>query len=88
MNVHDIAIEIESILRKEFNIEHRPRGTIFDADAIESYSFYDMVNLILMLFGNGDFIDFLNSIFEYKNINMNKINNLDEIMTNFRKYYN
>ena len=50
-NVHDIAIELEGILCKKFGIPERPRGTIFDADAIETYMFYDDIVLALSLFG-------------------------------------
>ena len=53
-NVHDIAIELESMLRKEFGFPDRPRGTIFDADAIESRMFYDVMILLLYRKGTKD----------------------------------
>ncbi len=47
-NPHDVAIELEHMLCKEFGIQGRPRGTIFDADSIELRMFYD--DIVLMLY--------------------------------------
>lgn len=85
-NVHDIAIELEHILRTKFGITERPRGTIFDADSIERYMFYDDMNLVLTLFSEKDCTEFLDDIYEYKGINMNKIPDCDKIFDKFKTY--
>ena len=46
-NKHDIAIDLEHMLRNEFGFKDRPRGTIFDADSIELYMLYDDMVLLL-----------------------------------------
>ena len=85
-NVHDIAIELESMLRKEFGFPYRPRGTIFDADAIESRMFYDVMILLLYRKGTKDSTKFQNDIFKYKGINMNEIPNYESIFEEFKTY--
>lgn len=85
-NVHDIAIELESMLRKEFGFHDRPRGTIFDADAIESRMFYDVMILLLYRKGTKDSNKFQNDIFKYKGINMNEIPNYESIFEEFKTY--
>ncbi len=40
------GIILESMLRREFGFADRPRGTIFDADAIERRKFYDVMILL------------------------------------------
>ena len=85
-NVHDIAIELESMLRKEFGFPDRPRGTIFDADAIESCMFYDVMILLLYRKGTKDSTKFQNDIFKYKGINMNEIPNYESIFEEFKTY--
>lgn len=83
-NVHDIAIELEWMLRKEFNFKKRPRGTIFDADSIESYMFYDILHLLLYRKSSQDWCEFIDTIFKYKGIDMNQIPNCDEIFEEFK----
>ena len=83
-NAHDIAIELEYMLRKEFGFENRPRGTIFDADAIESYMFYDILHLLLYKKSNQDWCDFINKIFQYKGVSMNKIPGYEQIFEEFK----
>lgn len=83
-NAHDIAIELESMLRKEFGFNERPRGTIFDADKIESYMFYDLLYLLLYKKSNKDWSNFANKTFEYKGINMNKIPEYEKIFDEFK----
>lgn len=85
-NVHDIAIELESMLRKEFGFTDRPRGTIFDADAIESRMFYDVLILLLYKKGTKNSTKFQNAIFKYKGINMNEIPNYESIFEEFKSY--
>ena len=85
-NVHDIAIELESMLRKEFGFPDRPRGTIFDADAIESRMFYDVMILLLYRKETKDSNKFQKDIFKYKGINMNEIPNYESIFEEFKTY--
>lgn len=83
MNVHDIAIQIEYKLRDKFNISDRPRGTIFDADAIEMYMFFDDMELLLTLFGKKDYTNFIDKYYKYKGKNMREIPNYKEIYEEF-----
>ena len=83
-NAHDIAIELEYMLRQEFGFVNRPRGTIFDADAIETYMFYDILYLLLYKKSSQDWCDFVNKIFEYKGVSMHKIPNYEEIFEEFK----
>lgn len=83
-NAHDIAIEIEHMLRKEFGFEERPRGTIFDADKIESYMFYDLLYLLLYRKSNKEWFGFVDKIFEYKGVNMNQIPEYEKIFEEFK----
>ena len=85
-NRHDIAIELENMLCKEFGFSSRPRETIFDADAIESYMFYDDMILLLHNKSQKDSIDFENDIFKYKGTNMNKIPDCESIFEKFKTF--
>lgn len=85
-NPHDVAIELEHMLCKEFGIKGRPRGTIFDADSIELRMFYDDMVLMLYKCAKTDFTDFINEIYQYKSVNMNKISNYEEIFNKFKSY--
>lgn len=85
-NVHDVAIELEYMLRKEFGFSDRPRGTIFDADAIESRTFYDIIILLLHKKGKKDSTKFQDKIFQYKCINMNQIPDYELIFEEFKTY--
>lgn len=84
-NVHSIAVELESFLRDEFGFNDRPIGTIFDADAIESYMFYDDMVLLLHKKGTGDFNKFIDDNYEHKGKNMNEITNCEEIFEKFKR---
>lgn len=89
MTLHDYAIQLEYIMRKKFagdNANVRPRGTIFDADSIELYSFYDCISLVLFYFGNGDYCDFLDRLYPYKGKNIREIDNIDKVFNEFRSY--
>lgn len=83
-NAHDIAIELEHMLCREFGFQGRPRGTIFDADAIETYMFYDLIYLLLYKKSNQDWFDFVDRIYEYKGTNMNKIPDYEAIFDEFK----
>lgn len=85
-NVHDIAIELEYLLCEEFGFADRPRGTIFDADDIESRTFYDNMALLLHKKAKKDYTDFINSIFDYKGVNMNQISDYEKIFEEFKSY--
>lgn len=88
-NAHDVAIELEYMLRKEFGFKDRPRGTIFDADSIELYMFYD--DMVLLLYKKGavnDPYDFMDRICQYKGVNMNKIPSFNEIFDEFKSLIN
>ncbi len=83
-NTHDIAIELEHMLCKEFGFNARPRGTIFDADAIETYMFYDLMCLLLYKKSKSDWSEFADTIFPYKGTNMNRIPNYEQIFDQFK----
>ena len=87
INVHDIAIELEYMLRKEFGFADRPRGTIFDADYIEKEMFYDDMSLLLYKKGKKDFTEFLDSIYQYRRVNMNTIPNCGSIFEQFKQLF-
>ena len=86
MNEHDIAIKLEYVLKEKFGINGRPRGTIFDADYIELYMFYDDIVLLLTLFGKDDHIEFIDRIYQYKGKNMREIPDYKEIYDEFINY--
>lgn len=85
-NPHDVAIELEHMLCKEFGIQGRPKGTIFDADSIELRMFYDDIVLMLYKCAKTDFTDFIDEIYQYKLVDMNKIPNYEEIFIKFKSY--
>ena len=85
-NPHDVAIELEYMLCKEFGFKERPMGTIFDADSIELRMFYDDIVLMLYKCAKTDFIDFIDEICQYKLVDMNKIPNYEEIFRKFKSY--
>lgn len=85
MNNHDVAIRVEHLLRDEFGFNGRPRGTIFDADNIELYSFYDCLNLLLYKKSKNDYSEFLDSIYEYKLKNMREIPDSESVYREFRR---
>lgn len=85
-NVHDIAIELEYMLRKEFGFPDRPRGTIFDADAIESRMFYDVMILLLYKKGKKDSTRFQDNVLKYQGTNMNQIPDYESIFEEFKTY--
>ncbi|HCH29019.1 MAG TPA: hypothetical protein DEW35_05870 [Ruminococcaceae bacterium] len=83
-NAHDIAIELEHMLCREFGFDGRPRGTIFDADAIETYMFYDIICLLLYRKSNSGWDDFANRICQYKGVNMNQIPEYEKVFDEFK----
>ncbi len=85
-NEHDIALELMDILNKQFCSDFHHSGTIFDADIIETRSFYDVIILVLYLKSKKDSIDFQNSIIECKNKNMREIKNYLIIFEEFKSY--
>ena len=86
-NAHDVAIELEKLAGKILGANFRHDGTIFCADTIEMRSFYDAMHLLLVLKGNGDWLDFINSAYEACfNKNMNEITNYLEIYKKFLSY--
>ena len=85
-NTHDIAIELERILEKQFGYPFAHSGTIFSADFIELAMFYDDMHLMLHIKGHGDWIGFINEIYQYKGMNMNKIPNVEEIWAQFKTF--
>ncbi len=89
-NAHDVAIELEHMLRDEFGFDSRPRGTIFDADSIELYMFYDDMVLLLYKKGakQGDPYEFMDRIYQYKGVNMNKIPDYEKIFDEFKSLIN
>ena len=82
-NTHAIAVELENLLCKTFNINRRPHSTIFDADSIEHRTFYDVLELILFMKSKKEYYEFTNSICEYRGISMNKIPNVEKIYSEF-----
>ena len=64
----------------------RPLGTIFGADAIENEMFYDDITLVLFKKSKKDYKDFIDSLFQYRGENMNKIPNLNKIFDKFKSY--
>ena len=87
-NAHDIAIELEHMLCDEFGFNDRPRGTIFDADAIEHRMFYDDMILLLAKKSKYDSSEFEDEIYEYQGRNMNQIPNYEEIFEKFKSFIN
>lgn len=86
-NTHNIAIQLELILRKEFGFPDRPSGTIFDADAIERSTFYDLMILVLCKKDKHN-ADFIEKYSQYEGMNMNQIPDCEAIFNEFRTYYN
>lgn len=88
VNNHDIAIRIEHILRDSFGFSDRPRGTIFDADLIETRSFYDCVHLLLYKHGKDDYTVFLDSLYDYSQHDIKDIPNIEEVYNIFLSLLN
>ena len=86
-NNHDIAIELENILEKQFGVSFRHTTTIFSADNIEKRSFIDVINLLLHLYSIKDFDVFINGILKYKTLNMQEIPNTLDIYNKFLEFY-
>lgn len=86
-NTHNIAQQLELILRNEFGFSDRPSGTIFDADAIEHTMFYDI--MILLLYKKDKLNDtFLDKYSKYKGMSVNEITDCEAIFNEFQTYYN
>lgn len=82
-NPYQIAIELEHIASDLFKCDFCHSGTIFSAENIEADSFYEAVSLILFVFSKVDYNEFLDSLYEYKRVNINNIPELDKIFKQF-----
>ncbi len=91
---NDIAIPLEYIARKELDYNFRPRGTIFDADSIESRTFVTVMSMLLNKknnYGlNGKIIEFEEKCkpFYYKNGNSISETEATQLFEDFKELYN
>ncbi len=83
-NVHNLAIELENIAGEIFNSDFNHSNTIFCADIIVSESFYEAVSLILFMSAKHDYSNYINSLFKYKRVNMEKIPEIEMKFEQFK----
>lgn len=88
-STHDIARELESIVSKMLDYDFSNSGTFFDADIIESNTFYAVMDFIIFLKGKKDGQDFINDIRKQcRNKRMNEIRNYELIFEEFKERIN
>ncbi len=86
LNEHDVANELCGLSEKILRYKFRHSGTFFDADMIENYFFYDVMQFLLFVRGKEGKIEFLNKIYERcKNKRMKEIPEYKEIYLEFQK---
>ena len=83
--VWQISYELEAIAENRFHAKFGHSCTIFDRSEIEKDMFYDIMHLLLFLYGGDGTIDFLNKYCDLKRVNMNKIKNYQEIFEEFKE---
>lgn len=83
--VWDIAYDLETIAEKKFGCNFAHSNTIFDRAVIEKDMFYDVMYLLLCMYGSEGSSDFQDKYYELKRINMNEIQNYKEIFEEFKK---
>lgn len=88
-NGHDIAIELEDMLRKEFGVDFSHSGTIFCADFIDSRKglFYEVMNLLLFIKGQSEeSLNFLNRISKtISDKSLDEIDGSEELFCEFKR---
>lgn len=83
-SVWDISYELERIVEKYFNSKFDHTGTIFDRAVIQKDMFYDVMYLLLHMYGSDGSLDFINKYTIYKRVNMEKISNYEKIFEEFK----
>lgn len=86
-SVWEVSYELESILEKCFNTEFNHTGTIFDREIIEKDMFYEVIHLLLQMYGGEGSYDFLNKYLWCKRVSMNDISNYQEIFEEFKTLF-
>lgn len=88
-STHDIACELESIVSKMLDYDFSNSGTFFDANIIESNTFYAVMDFIIFLKEKKDGADFINDIREHcGNKRMNEIEDYEFIFEEFKERIN
>ena len=83
-SIWDISYELEKVLEKYFKCKFDHTGTIFDRDVIQKEMFYDVMALLLYMYGGDGSLDFLDKYYKYKKIDMEKIPDYENIFEEFK----
>ena len=83
--VWDISYELECMVEEIFNAKFDHTGIIFDRATIERDMFYDVMHLLLHLYGGDGTFEFLDKHHDIKRKDMNQIINFEEIFEEFKK---
>lgn len=83
--IWDVSYELEGIVEKKIKARFDHSGTVFDRARIESDMFYDVMHLMLHMFGGEGTLEFQNKYYIYKKVNMNDIPNYQEIFEEFKQ---
>lgn len=70
--------------KKRFGHDFAQSGTIFDRSRIAKDMFYDVMSLLLHMYGTDGSIEFLDKYFMYKGLSMNEIQDYEKIFEEFR----
>ena len=82
--VWDVSYELERMVEKQFHAEFDHTGTIFDRSRIQSDMFFDVMDLLLHMYGGEGSVDFIDKYYELRGINMDQIPNYQEIFEEFK----
>jgi hypothetical protein len=83
--IWDVSYELERIAEILFNSDFAHTNTIFDRARIEEDMFYDVMDLLLHMYGSEGTIEFMDKYYKLRNVNMNRIDNFQEIFEEFKR---
>ena len=85
-SVWDISYELEIIIEKYFNCKFDHTETIFDRSVIQKEMFYDVMHLLLHMYGGEGSLDFLDKYYKFKRFNMEKFQTAKISLKNSKIY--
>ena len=80
----DVAYAIEKIAEEKFGFDFDHSGTIFDRDRIQIDTLYDVMSLLLHMYGKSGSIDFMNKYYDVcQGKRMSEIKDYEKIYNEF-----
>ncbi len=83
--VWDVSYELEKIVEDQFGAKFDHTETIFDRSRIEKGMFFDILDLLLHMYGGEGSIEFIDKYLDLRGVNMNQISNFEEIFNEFKQ---